>query len=77
MKVTVDLTEEVVYSAIDEVGKELLSFLQYNDKTGNLRSSPSYFITRNGRTVTEEDIKKMRGQKHERADYQLIVSIGL
>lgn len=76
MELKVDITDEVVMAALQAVGEIVVKKAKESMLGTNLRTEKAgYTILRNGEEVTEEDLKKERGEQHIPAKYELKITI--
>lgn len=85
--INIEITEGMVYDAVKRYAKDVLQVVKsrqkepggetYNDRTGNLRSSLTYRILRNGECVDDERIKPLRDKPMKNAKYSVVLLRGM
>ena len=77
MTLKVDITDEAVVTALNAIGevvvKKTKELFEACPKTDS--DSVEYVILRNGKEVTDEELKKERGEQHTPAKYELKITI--
>lgn len=76
MKLKVDITDEALITALNTVGEIVVKNASESLLGTSLRAKEAgYTILRNGEEVKPGETKKMRGEKHTPASYELIIKI--
>lgn len=74
MKITVNILDEAIVLALQEIGSKLVANAESGD-LGSFGAKTCYEITRDGKPITPDEIKKERGKEHLPAEYKLIFRI--